>query len=309
MAVAVWRKFVDDRASMHAALIAYYAFLSLFPLLLALVSVLGLVAESHPDLPAEVLDTALGRIPVLGHQLEDDVTSLTGSPVALAVGLAGALWAGLGVTVAAGRALDDIWSVPRHEQPGFLRRRARGMATLGVIAAVLLVASVLPGLALGGAIGPLAQRLFTLAGALALNAAVFLCVFGLLGQRPHAWRKLLPGVALATAGSLALQAAGGLYVDRVVLGASEIYGSFALVIGLLSWFLLGAHLLLLAAETNVVIVRRLWPRSLSGELSPADRRALADAVCAARLDERLGVATSFGMPPDGPDGPDEPPAR
>jgi len=175
-----------------------------------------------------------------------------------------------------------------------------------VIAAVLLVASVLPGLALGGAIGPLAQKGLTFAAALALNAIVFLCVFGLLGERPHAWRKLLPGVALATAGSLALQAAGGLYVDRVVLGASEIYGSFALVIGLLSWFLLGAHLLLLAAETNVVIARRLWPRSLSGDLAPADRRAMTDALRAARLDERLGVAASFEAPPDGPDPPPAP---
>jgi len=292
-AVGVGRKFLDDRATTHAALIAYYAFLALFPLLLALVSLLGIVAESHPDLPAEVLDTALGRIPVLGDQLEDDVTSLSGSGAALAVGLVGALWAGLGVTVALGRALDEVRGVPRLEQPGALRRRARGMATLAVVAIALLAASVLPGLALGGGIGPVTQQVLSFVVALGLNAAVFFCVFGLLGHRPEHWRALAPGVAVATFGSLVLQSAGGVYLDRVVLNASEIYGSFALVIGLLSWFWLGAHLLLLAAEVNIVLERRLWPRSLDGELGDADRRALAEAVQAARLDERQEVVVRF----------------
>ena len=278
---------------MHAALIAYYAFLSLFPLLLALVSLLGIVAESHPDLPQEVLDTALGRIPVLGDQLEDDLTSLSGSGVALAIGLVGALWAGLGVTIALGRALDDIWNVPRFEQPGALQRRARGMATLAVVAVVLLAASVLPGLALGGGIGPVAQKVLGFAVAVALNAVVFFCVFGLLGHRPEHRRELVPGVAVATLGSLVLQSAGGVYLDRVVLGASEIYGSFALVIGLLSWFWLGAHLLLIAAEVNVVLARRLWPRTLTDELGDADRRALAAAAEAARLDEHQEVVVRY----------------
>jgi YihY family inner membrane protein len=278
---------------MHAALIAYYAFLSLFPLLLALVSLLGIVAESHPDLPQEVVDTALGRIPVLGDQLEDDVTSLSGSGVGLAIGLAGALWAGLGVTIALGRALDDIWDVPRFRQPGALRRRARGMAALAVVALVLLAASVLPGLALGGGIGPAAQKLLAFILAIALNAVVFSCVFGLLGHGPDRRRALVPGVAVATLGSLVLQSAGGVYLDRVVLGASEIYGSFAFVIGLLSWFWLGAHLLLVAAEVNVVLDRRLWPRSLTDELGAADRRALAEAVEAARLDERQEVVVRY----------------
>ena len=67
--VAVVRKFLDDRASNLAALIAYYAFFSLFPLLLALVSALGFVLQDNPSLQEEVLDSALARIPVIGAQL------------------------------------------------------------------------------------------------------------------------------------------------------------------------------------------------------------------------------------------------
>ena len=60
------KKFGEDRASSLAALIAYYAFVSLFPLLLAFVSILGFVLEDNPTLRADVLDSALARIPVLG---------------------------------------------------------------------------------------------------------------------------------------------------------------------------------------------------------------------------------------------------
>jgi membrane protein len=101
--LAVLKKFGEDDASSLAALIAYYAFFSLFPLLLAFVSILGFVLEGDPSLRDDVLDTALARIPVIGAQVRDQVHPLAGSGVALAVGLAGALWAGLGVTLALGR--------------------------------------------------------------------------------------------------------------------------------------------------------------------------------------------------------------
>src|SRR3954462_10247610 len=107
--VAVAKKFGDDQASHLAALIAYYAFFSLFPLLLAFVSILGFVLEDNASLRQDVLDTVLARIPVIGAELRGHVEPLTGSGVALAIGLAGALWAGLGVTLALGRAFAEIW--------------------------------------------------------------------------------------------------------------------------------------------------------------------------------------------------------
>src|SRR4051794_22819046 len=110
--VAVVRKFADDRVSTLASLVAYYSFLSIFPLLLVLVSALGFVLEDDPSLREDVLDTAFARIPVLGAQLRDNVEPLTGSTTALAIGLAGALWAALGVTVPLTRALVGLLEVP-----------------------------------------------------------------------------------------------------------------------------------------------------------------------------------------------------
>jgi membrane protein len=295
--VAVVRKFLDDRASNLAALIAYYAFFSLFPLLLALVSALGLALQDNPSLQDDVLDSALARIPVIGAQLRDEIEPLAGSEIALAVGLAGALWAGLGVTVALGRAFDEIWDVPRLEQRGALQSRMRGFLVLLVLGLALVAVTVIAGLAVGGRIGPWAERLGALALALAGSLAVFLAAFALLTARPFRIRELLPGVALAAIGALGLQLAGAWYVERTVSRATETYGTFALVIGLLSWFWLFSHLLLVAAEVNVVLRRRLWPRSLTGELEAADRSALQRTAEAMRQDERQEISVRFSERP------------
>jgi hypothetical protein len=182
--VAVIKKFLDDRASSLAALMAYYAFFSLFPLMLVFVSVLGFVLEDDPSLQADIVDSTLARIPVIGAQLDDEVAPLTGSALGLAVGLAGALWAGLGVTLALGRAFQEIWDVPRLEQRGPVRARVYGVAVLVVLGALLIGSTLLGGLAIGGGIGPVAQRLGALLLSLTVNAAAFLAVFGLLTQGP-----------------------------------------------------------------------------------------------------------------------------
>ena len=142
--VGVLKKFGEDRASSLAALSAYYAFFSLFPLLLAFVSMLGFVLDDNPSLRDDIVDTALDRIPVIGEQLADNVQPLTGSGLGLAVGIAGAVWAALGVTVALGRAFAEIWDVPRLEQPSGLKARARGLLVLLIFGATLAAATAAP---------------------------------------------------------------------------------------------------------------------------------------------------------------------
>jgi YihY family inner membrane protein len=302
--LAVLKKFGEDRASNLAALIAYYAFFSLFPLLLAFVSILGFVLEDNPSLRADVVDSALGRIPVIGAELGGELQPLTGSGIALAVGLVGALWAALGVTLALGRAFAEIWDTPRSEQPGGLKARARGLVLLVILGATLVASTAAAGLAVGGRIGPAAERGAAVAGSLAVNAMAFLTVFALLTPPPRRLRTLLPGVGLAAVGALALQALGGWYVDHAIADASAIYGTFAIVIGLLSWFWLSSHLLLIAAELNVVLRWHLWPRALTGDLEPADRLALRRFAEATRRDRRERIAVSFDDRESGVRGPD-----
>lgn len=292
--VAVLKKFSDDSGSSLAALMAFYAFFSLFPLLLALVSILGFVLEGDPSLRNDVLDTALARIPVIGDQLSDQVHPLEGSGIALAVGLAGALWAGLGVTLALGRAFAEIWDVPRVEQPSGLKARARGLLLLAILGVTLVGATAATGVAVGGDLGPGVQEVAAMVLSLMVNVLILLIIFELLTPRPRTLRELLPGVAIAALGLFVLQSVGGWYVDLTISNATSTYGTFALVIGLLSWFLLAAHVLLLAVEANVVLRWRLWPRSLTGELEPADRRALQRFAEATRRDRSERIVVSFG---------------
>ena len=288
LVVAVARKFADDRVFTLASLVSYYAFLSIFPLLLVLVSALGFVLEDDPSLREDVLDTAFARIPVLGAQLRSNIEPLTGSTTALAIGLAGALWAALGVTIALTRAFDVIWDVPRIEQRRGVRARLAGLVVLTVFGGALIASTVLGGLAATGGQGAAALLV-----SFAVDVAVLVAVFWLLTDSPRRPGSLLPGAVVAALGLLALQAIGGWYVDRAVTRADDTYGVFAAVIGLLSWFWLVAHVLLVAAELNVVLHRRLWPRALAGELEPADRLALRRSAEAARRDERESIEVSF----------------
>ena len=303
--VAVLKKFGEDRATSLAVLVAYYAFFSLFPLLLAFTSILGFVLEGNPSLQQEVLDSALGRIPVIGAQLSNQLHPLTGSGVALAIGLVGALWGGLGVTVALQHAFDAIGDVPRLEQPNGLKARAIGLLVLAILGVTLIAASALTGLAVGGGIDATVSRIVAVGGSLVVNAVALTAVFSLLTTRPRGVRELLPGIALASVGAILLQSLGGWFINRTITRAGDTYGTFALVIGLLTWFLLAANLLLIAAEVNAVRHWKLWPRSLTGELAPADRRALRRSTTATLQDPRQEITVTFDETrDDGPGGGD-----
>src|ERR1700712_4371721 len=111
--MAVIKKFGDDQGGNLAALIAYYGFFSLFPLLMVFVAVLGFVLDGNPGAQHAVLDSALKQIPLVGDQLK--AGSLKGSGPALVIGLVGALLAGLGVTLAAQTAFNRVHGVPHRE--------------------------------------------------------------------------------------------------------------------------------------------------------------------------------------------------
>jgi membrane protein len=273
-AVAVAKKYGEDGTALHAARVSYYGFFSIFPLLLAFVSLLGFVLQGNPGLRDDILDSAFADMPVLGPFVTSDAGVITGSAVALLVGVAVALWAGLGVTIALGKAFDDVWSVAPVSTFGFVGRRLRGLAVLVVAGVGIVVSSAISGTAASGHLGATGEEVAAVALSLAVDALALFAAFRLLTPAGPSARDLLPGVALAAVGLLALQALGAWYVDVTIARATDTYGLFATVIGLLSWLALAAHLILVSAEVNAVRVLRLWPRSITGPMTPADARAL-----------------------------------
>jgi inner membrane protein YhjD len=290
--VGVVRKFGDDRAGRLAALIAYYGFFSLFPLLMVATTIIGFVFEDKEA--DELQDSIIAEIPVIGSQIAGQANELNGSILALLIGLGVALWAGLGCMQAAQDAMNDVWDVPRVAHPSFVGKRLRSLLTLAVLAAALLVSTFsaqvisilddLPAVArLGGAIL-----------SIAVNVALFLVVFKVLTTAPVTWKQLLPGAIVGGIGYGLLQYLGTWYVERTITGAADTYGTFAVVIGLLSWLFLLGQLTVFAAEVNVVATRRLWPRSLfPPKLTKADKEVLAAEITSQQMRPEQEISVGY----------------
>jgi YihY family inner membrane protein len=282
--LAVVKKFGDDEAGKQAALIAYYGFFSLFPLMLVLVTVLGFLVGKNSHLANQVVHSVLARFPIIGDQIRTNIHSLRGSGVALAIGIAGSMWGGMGVVQAGQGAMDAVWNVPRKKRPNFLKSRLRALGLLLVLGIGVIASTFLAGLATAGTGHSLAVKVGVLALSTAVNIGLFLAAFKLLTVAGPTWGQLLPGAIVAAVAWEVLQALGGYYLGHTLKGASQTYGFFGIVIGLLSWIYLQAQVTLFAAEINVVRAYRLWPRSLIADNpTDADQRVLTGL---AKVEER-----------------------
>src|SRR3954471_16957540 len=138
-AFGVQKKFGDDEGGNLCAMLTYYGFLSLFPLLLVFFTVLGFVLDGNPSLQEDIRTSALANVPIIGDQIAKNITSVQGSGLALVVGLLGTLWGGLGIANAAQGAMNRVWGVARTARPGFVPRVARDLALLGTIGVAIVV--------------------------------------------------------------------------------------------------------------------------------------------------------------------------
>ncbi|MET0198302.1 ribonuclease BN [Rhodococcus sp. RS1C4] len=258
--LAVVYKFLDDRGGYLAALIAYYAFLSLFPLLLLFTTLLGIVLAGNPDLQERILDSAMSQIPVIGDQLGEP-DRLSGGVTAIVIGVAGSLYGGLGVSLAVQHALNTAWSVPRNNQPDPIRARVRGLLLLSTVGSAIIGLTVLNVVASSGLFG-FAGGVSAILGAIALNSAVFAAAFRIGTARPLSVRDVLPGAVAAAVIWQALQSFGGIYIRYVVGNVSTSNGVFAIVLGLLGFLYVASVLIVICIEINAVRVDHLHPRAL-----------------------------------------------
>jgi YihY family inner membrane protein len=269
---AVAQKFGNDQAGGKAALMAYYGLFALFPLLLLLATILGFVLAGNPALRDQLIGSALGNIPVIGEQLRSEVHPLAGNTAALVIGIIGTLYGSLGVGFAAQNAMNTVWNIPYVRWPNIWTRYARTFGVIGLLGLASVSSTALAAFATAVARGQGATVLAVGASAL-VNLGLFLLAFMVLTAEPLRVREVAVGAVTATVFWEALQLVGTWVVTRGLRTASPTYGIFAVVITLLSWLYLGSQLVLLAAEINVVLRYRLWPRSVTQPpLTPADRR-------------------------------------
>lgn len=244
-----WRRHLSGR---NASVLAFFSFLSIFPLLLAATTVLAYVLEDRPDLRERLIEGALSDVPGLGDDLAAD--AIQGSPWALIVGLLGALWSSTRAFVGLHGALDDVWEIDVDERAPMPKQRLRallGIAILGgaqVGTVVLATIVSQAGLPLLGSIG-------IIAGTVAINVVVMAAMYRWLTSASPAWADLWPGALAAGAVFTLLHHFGTFIVLRITENAGDTYGQFALVLGMVTWLSLVAITTLMCAEFNAARVR------------------------------------------------------
>jgi len=284
-------KFMDDQGSYLAAVVTYYAFVAMFPLLLIASSVLGFVLQGNPELSDQVLTSALSQFPIVGTELGKP-TGLQGSTSAVVFGSIAALYGVLGLGQAAQNAVNVAYAVPRNSRLNPVLSRVSSLLLLVAAGLTVLAVTLLTSFAshidvfgadVAGEIGWLLKL-----GSVAINALVLAAMMRLATSQRQTFRSALPGAVLVAVLWQLLQNLGGTYVSRVVSRASEINAVFAIVLGLLALLYIASVIAVIGLEVNVVLSRRLYPRALltpftdSVELTDADRRAYADYAKAQR---------------------------
>jgi membrane protein len=286
--LAVIKKSSDDQGGNLAALVAYYGFFSLFPLLLVFTTILGFILAGDASGQHSVEQSIRNQFPSLGNDLP--LNHITGSALALVLGLLTSLWAGLGVTNAAQNLMNNVWAVPHKDRPNFLQSRARGLFLL-VSLGILFIASTFITGAVSSTFGGLGAKIAGYIVSILVNFVLFFASFRLMTDKEVPTRELRVGAILGAVLWTILQSIGALYLHHV---KTTHYGVFSVVIPLIIWLHLGGQVFMYSAEANVVLSRRLWPRSLFGPpLEPADQEARSSLAKVEERSEEQHVEVAF----------------
>ena len=294
----VIKKYGDDNAGQLVASLSHTAFVSLFPLLLVLTTILGIVAAGNAALRHTVVSAVAGQFPVISHQLSGVHQLRRSSYVGLVVGLLAALWGSSGLAQSGMFAMSQVWNLPGPDRPGYWQRLGRAGLFLLVLGAGVAVTTLLTSF---GTFGSSSVWLTVAAELLAAaaNVGMYIIGFRVLTPKTVPIRQLLPGAILAGLGWTVLLAIGTQLVHHY-LHSDSVYGIFAIVLSLVAWIYLVVEITIYAAEVNVVLARRLWPRSVvQPPLTRADRHALALQPLAEQRRDEQQVAVSYADLPDG----------
>ena len=288
--LAVIYKFFDDQGNYLAAIMTYYAFVAIFPLLLLGSSILGFFLQGNPGLQQQLIDSALAQFPIVGDQLGRP-EGLQGSTAGIVLGGLVALYGALGLGQSLQNALNLAWSVPRNSRPNPLLLRLKSLGLLLTAGLAVLALSVLSALSsntqvLGDRWASYTWPIWV--ATLLINTLVLSVLFRYGTSRTHRFWGAVPGALTTALLWQLLQQLGTFYVTNVLTQTSAMNKTFGLVLGLIGLIYIAAVMGVLGIEVNVVLNRHLWPRALltpftdNVDLTEADKRAYAGYARAQR---------------------------
>ena len=281
---AVFRKYSEDESGHKAALLAYYGFLAIFPLLLVLTTILKLLLNGSPQLKSQIINDATAYFPAIGNDLQHNIHGLGASGVALVVGVLLTLYGARGVADVLRSALNHMWQVPYAQRSRFPGSIARSMSIITFGGFGLLAVPVVSGYALAFGHGEFFRTL-SIVLTLIMLFVVLIFVIKIAVSVHRSIQEIWFGAAIAAMGLEVLQSVGGYILARELTHLDSLYGAFAIVLGLLYWLYLQAQLLLYAFEVDSVRIFDLWPRSLQKPLTEADHKAFHLYSARARFHE------------------------
>lgn len=272
---AVLKKYGEDNGGQQAALLTYYGFLSLFPLLLVATSTLQFVLKSHPGIRNDVIEKATRYFPVLGEQLQSNVHSVGGAGIALAAGILLTLWGAKGIADVFQHSMNHMWGIPQYKRPGFPKGALKSVGIVILGGAGFIIASFLSGFA-ASIDRAFAFRVISSVVSVGVLFYLFELIYkwGLANSSQVSRRGLRRSALTAAIVIQILQIIGGYLVTHELSQLRHLYGAFAVTLGLLFWIYLQARIVVYAAEAGVVYDKKIWPRGLDqSRLTEADRYA------------------------------------
>jgi len=274
---AVIKRYVEDRGNWLGALISYYGFFSLYPLLVAFTAIATWLLADRPKTLQRILSAVWSKVPFASDELanvvSEQVQNLSGQGWIAFVSLLVSLWGAIGVVRVLQDAVNTMWGVPRYRRPHYVGKMARGAMMLTLLGAGIIGSAVVAGVMIAVDL-PVLANIGAAAGNIALNAAVTFAIYRLVLGRSVPFGELWPGASIMGVGSWGLTLIGGLYVQRVVTRMTSVFGPFASTIGLLAYVSLLLQIFVFATEVNVVRSKRLWPRALTEDFGDPDLRAI-----------------------------------
>jgi YihY family inner membrane protein len=271
----VVKKFGDDNGGVLVSSLAYSAFVSMFPLLLVLTTILGLAASFDVSFRTDALNAVASQVPLIGRTLTENVHQLKrASVIGLVVGLAGLIWGSAGLAQSGLFTMAQVWNLPGPARPGYVQRLGRAGLFLCLLGGGVIVTTLLASL---NTYWHKAFVFVVLAEivAAAVNVGMYLGAFRVLTPKGVATGQLVPGAITGGILYTVLQVVGT-YLVHHYLHSDSVYGVFATVLGLIAWIYLAVEVTVYSAEVNVVLARRLWPRAMvQPPLTEADRASMA----------------------------------
>ena len=306
--LAVVYKYFDDQGPYLAAIIAFYAFVAIFPLLLISTSILGFFLQGDPALRERLLETALSQFPIVGDQLGRP-EGLQGSTSAIVIGSIAATYGSLNLGQAAQNAANVTWSVPRNSRTNAVLQRVRSLfllafAGLGILALAITSSVLANPDAFDGVVEPSFGWVARGIG-FVFTSIIFIGLFRLVSPK-RGTRSVLPGALAASVMWQLLQVGGNSFVTNVIGSANQMNDTFALVLGLVAFLYLAGMMTVLSLEINVVLRRRLYPRALltpfTDNVSPteADLKAYTGYAKSQRHKGFQSIESTFEKQPKPP---------